>query len=244
MKKALVIQPSISAINLVNESLGELFAVKVGDDYIKGSVLASETFYDLVICHINEQTFETAMTLVNHLKSFDHYANTPIFILSEEKSGSQLSRAFENGCDEYLSFPIESLELKARVRARVRDLVPTNKNYYWAADLRFCLGTLRVVATDDQSTTDLELTPNEFRILFLLSRHVNKTLSRDFILNEVWGQNMHVVARTVDKHICSLRRKLQKRSSYLVSVPNKGYMFHVPGKTQSITSSTILNPAS
>lgn len=250
MKRVLVVQPSESSIKLVNEALGEMFAIELTNDYINANDLAWDSSYDVVLCSVTESNFEDAMKLVTHLKSFDHYANTPFIVLSEVKNNVQLSRAFETGCDEYLALPLDPLELKVRVRARVRNLIPAPKtNYFWASDLRFCLGTLRVVATDDVSTTDLELTPNEFRILFLLSRHINKTLTRDFILTEVWGQHMHVVARTVDKHICSLRRKLGKRANYLVSVPNKGYMFHVPNNKnqkaeQQTEQQTILYPAS
>jgi DNA-binding response OmpR family regulator len=246
VKRALVVQSDETSAKLANDALGDMFAIEFAKDFPKAYEIAEESFFDVVVCNVNETSFEDAMHLVKTLKSFDHYSNSPFIILSEVKNNVQLSRAFDNGCDEYLAAPIEPAELKIRVRARVKDLVPTPKTkYFWASDLRFCAGTLRVVATDDTSTEDLELTPNEFRILFLLSRHLNKTLTRDFILKEVWGQNMHVVARTVDKHICSLRRKLGRRASYLVSVPNKGYMFHVQAKTQKEPLiSAVLNSAS
>ncbi len=245
MKRALAVQSNESTTKLVNEALGDMFAIEFAPDYAAAYELAEESFFDLLICAVNQLTFTEATTLLTTLREFDHYVNSPFFILSDEKNTFQLSKAFEAGCDEYLTLPIEPIELKVRVRARVKDLVPTAKTtFVWAADLRFCAGTLRVVATDDNSTDDLDLTPNEFRILFLLSRNLNKTLSRDVILTEVWGKKMHVVARTVDKHICSLRRKLGKRASYLVSVPNKGYMFHVPAKTQKVPVKVALNPAS
>lgn len=246
MKRALVVQSNETSTKLVNEAMGEMFAIEFAATFAEGYELAEDSFFDVVVALVNESTFDEAAKFVETLKKFDHYANSPIIFLSEQKNTFQLSKAFELGCDEYLTFPLEPIELKVRVRARVKNLVPTPKtNYFWAAELRFDVGTLRVVATDDSSTEDLELTPNEFRILFLLSRHLNKTLTLDFILTEVWGQNMHVVARTVDKHICSLRRKLGKRATYLVSVPNKGYMFHVQNKTQKEPLvSAVLNPAS
>ncbi len=246
MKRALAVQSNEISAKLISEAIGEMFAVEFAADYPRAYELAEDSSFDLVVCSVNETNFEDAAKLVSTLRGFDHYASSPFFILSETKNTFQLSKAFEVGCDEYLALPIEPVELKVRVRARIKDLVPAPKsNYFWAAELRFCVGTLRVVATDDISTEDLELTPNEFRILFLLSRHLNKTLTRDFILTEVWGQNMHVVARTVDKHICSLRRKLGKRASYLVSVPNKGYMFHVQAKAQKEPLvNAVLTPAS
>lgn len=246
MKRALVVRSNEMSAKLVNEAIGEMFAIEFAATVAAAYELAEDSYFDVVIFAVTTSTFDDAIQFLTTLKKFDHYAKSPYFILSDEKNTFQLSKAFEAGCDEYLNLPLEPVELKVRIRARVKDLVPTTKtNYFWAAELRFCAGTLRVVATDDTSTEDLDLTPNEFRILFLLSRHLNKTLTRDFILNEVWGKNMHVVARTVDKHICSLRRKLGKRAVYLVSVPNKGYMFHVQTKLQKdAATNAVLNSAS
>lgn len=247
MKRALVVQSNEETAKLVTDAIGDMFAIEFVSDFAKANELAEDSFFDILICAVSNATFKDATTLVSFLKKLDHYVNSQVFILSNEKCMLQLSSAFEAGCDEYLSLPIEPLELKVRVRARLKDSLPAIKtDFHWAAELRFCAGTLRVVATDDTSTEDLDLTPNEFRILFLLSRNLNKALSRDFILTEVWGKKMHVVARTVDKHICSLRRKLGRRSGYLVSVPNKGYMFQVQSKSQKppVISSQALNSAS
>jgi DNA-binding response OmpR family regulator len=96
------------------------------------------------------------------------------------------------------------------------------------ADLVFSVAVQRVAQILDGREKDLELTPNEFKILYHLVRNEGYTVSRAQILSEVWGENLHVVERTVDKHICSLRRKMGSTAHYVASVPGEGYMFFLP----------------
>lgn len=84
------------------------------------------------------------------------------------------------------------------------------------------------MSKDTGTERDLALTPNEFKILYFLAKNEGRTLTRTEILREVWGENLHVVERTVDKHICSLRRKMASVSQYVASVPGEGYLFRTP----------------
>jgi two-component system alkaline phosphatase synthesis response regulator PhoP len=74
----------------------------------------------------------------------------------------------------------------------------------------------------------LNLTPLEFKILFQLARRPDQVFTRDQLLTSVWGTGTHVYDRTVDTHVCSLRKKLGSHASCLESVLNVGYKLCSP----------------
>jgi len=169
-----------------------------------------------------------AFQLCQFLRARPGLYSLPVFFVSGLRETALVVRAFQSGADDFVTIPFAPEEFLARIEARFKRLnaQPPVHDLFWKADLRFSLGTQRVVCTDAEGEHDLELTPNEFKILYLLARNEGQVLSRPMILSEVWGENLHVVERTVDKHVCSLRRKMGARSHYVASVPGTGYCFN------------------
>ena len=99
---------------------------------------------------------------------------------------------------------------------------------FQVGDLVFNLETQRITCQSKDLTSEMELTPLEFKLLVYMARNEGLALSRDDILRSVWGKATHVMDRSVDTYVASLRKKLGERGPYIKSVHGVGYRFETP----------------
>ncbi|MCM2323033.1 MAG: response regulator transcription factor, partial [Oligoflexia bacterium] len=140
--------------------------------------------------------------------------------------------AFSMGADDYIVKPFDLIEFRARVTSKLEKVRKDGlaDQTFLAENLVFDLSTQRaydnsgppVAGTNGQ---DLHLTMTEFRLLHHLARQPNHVFSRGQLLDAVWGREVHVFDRTVDAHICTLRRKMSKQAILVESVTGLGYRF-------------------
>jgi len=154
-------------------------------------------------------------------KSFE----APIIMLTAK--GEEIDRVvgLEIGADDYVTKPFGLRELLARIRVRLR-----RRTVDTIADvLRF--GSVEVDFGRHEALhngTRVDLTGKEFEILKLLSRHQGDVITRDRLLNEVWGYESYPTTRTVDNHILRLRQKLEDDPTnprHILSIYGEGYKF-------------------
>jgi DNA-binding response OmpR family regulator len=165
----------------------------------------------------------------------------PVIALSQRGDLASKLLAFKQGVDDILTVPFSPEELVARVVAIMR------RTYRDAAvfspvlrlgDLEIDIMNRRVRAGD----TELHLTSLEQSLLYLLAANAGRMLTRDEILDYLWGADYVAESNVVDRHIRNLRVKLQndsRRPRYIVTVPGQGYRF-VP---HSATSPPPVPPA-
>jgi DNA-binding response OmpR family regulator len=154
----------------------------------------------------------------------------PVIALTRRGDLKSKLEAFEQGVDDILTVPFSPEELVARVVAVMR------RTYRDAAvftpvlrlgDLEIDILNRRVRAGD----TDLHLTSLEQSLLYLLAANAGRLLTRDEILDCLWGADYVAESNVVDRHIRNLRLKLQNHSRrwrYIVTVPGRGYRFLLP----------------
>lgn len=152
-------------------------------------------------------------------------SDVPILILTARADEGDLVLGFEIGADDYLTKPFNVRELVARVRALLRR---TNSSSRHSALVR---GDLKIDPDRREATridTPVELTTLEFDLLYFFASHPGRVYSREALMQQVWGEERMVDARSIDSLISRLRRKLEidpAHPTYIQTVWGAGYRF-------------------
>jgi DNA-binding response OmpR family regulator len=171
----------------------------------------------------------TGFDVLNDLRGLDKFRLTPVIFLTVREDLKSKLMGFSLGGDDYVIKPAEPLELRARIDAKLRKMSQVQDQ---ATQAVISLGEL-VLDTERQAVwvmqgdqkIALDLTPLEFRLLLFFGRNANEPLSRQKILNHVWGDTTHVLDRSVDSYVAALRRKLGTQGKCIKSVHGVGYRF-------------------
>ena len=151
--------------------------------------------------------------------------SVPCVILSANSDISEKVLFLELGADDYVTVPFSPIELVSRVRAIIRRSVRSNPVTFYAFD-SVLVDFLSMEVTRYGET--VELTIKEFKTLEYLIKNVTRVVSRDELLNEVWGYHSYPSTRTVDNHILKLRQKLEENPSnpsHFLTTHGAGYKF-------------------
>jgi DNA-binding response OmpR family regulator len=151
--------------------------------------------------------------------------SVPIIVLSAASDVSDKVLLLELGADDYVTKPFSPRELLARVRAALRRTVRKETGELVAFDGISADFTRMEVTRDGES---IFLTAQEFKTLKFLAQNPERVISRDELLNEVWGYQNYPSTRTVDNHILKLRQKLERDPSnptHFRTVHGVGYKF-------------------
>lgn len=150
---------------------------------------------------------------------------TPVIIVSAVSEVADKVLLLELGADDYVTKPFSPRELMARVQAALRRRhKPTTTVTYSFGDCEIDFARMSARRADKAIT----LTAHEFKLLKYFVEHPERVLSREELLNEVWGYQSYPTTRTVDNHILKLRQKLEPDSAeprYLQTVYGAGYKF-------------------
>ena len=155
-------------------------------------------------------------------------AQVPILMVSTRSDEIDAVVALEIGADDYVVKPLRIRELMARVAAHLRkvrgETLPQESGQLEFKDLMVDVNERRVFKLGDE----VELTHTEFDLLAFLASNAGKVLSREKILNTIWGYEYPIETRVIDVHIRNLRRKIEtvpSRPFYILAVPGIGYRF-------------------
>ena len=149
---------------------------------------------------------------------------TPIIVLSA--IGEELDKVLllEIGADDYVVKPFGARELMARIRAVLRRAAPDGRKIAHFSDTEVDFER-RIVSRKGE---ELKLTPAEYNLLCFFLQHPDRPLTRDMILNSVWGYEFFPNTRTVDAHVVKLRQKLEPDANsprHFLTVHGVGYRF-------------------
>ena len=225
MKKILTVEDDQALRETLAATLeSEAFRVVCASNGVEGLKLALEEKPDLIVLDI----VLPGMTGLDICKKIrEKGVRTPIiFLTGQRKEAIDKVLGLELGGDDYLVKPFGPRELVARIHAILRRIQPEPEEIeeYSFGDviLNFKGQTAR------KKKKELSLTAREYSLLKLFVRHEGEVISRDMILNEVWGYEKFPTTRTVDTFIHNLRHKIEDNPAkprHLLTVPWSGYKF-------------------
>ncbi|HUH64223.1 MAG TPA: response regulator transcription factor [Terracidiphilus sp.] len=157
---------------------------------------------------------------------FKHQSSdTPVVVLSAITDVADKVLLLELGADDYVTKPFSPRELTARVQAAIRRRhKPAVQSTYRFADYEVDFKKMTIL----RAGVDIKLTAHEFKLLKFFAENPERALTRDVLLNGVWGMNVYPTNRTVDNQMLKLRQKLEydpANPKHLLTVYGYGYKF-------------------
>jgi DNA-binding response OmpR family regulator len=203
------------------------FTVVVAQDGEQALSLAEEEAPDAIILDVLMPKLD-GREVLRRLRAEGNWI--PILLLTQVGEAVERAMALEEGADDYLNKPFDPHELVARLRAVLRRAKPGQRPL--AAAWQIVCGALkldrrarRALLHDEEIT----LTPKAFALLEYLMTHPDELVSRDRLLDVVWGWDYPVGTRAVDTRIAELRRVLMDDVAeplYIETIPGQGYRFN------------------
>lgn len=166
----------------------------------------------------------SGLELVKRIREDEIISELPIIMLTARAQESDKVKGLDTGVDDYMTKPVSIKELQARIKAQLRRLKGFKKsNIITSNSINMDLDSHKVTIQDKE----LKLSITEFNLLKLFLKNPNKLLSREQILNHVWGRSSFVELRTVDVHILRLRKALKSINlqHYIETIRGAGYKF-------------------
>jgi DNA-binding response OmpR family regulator len=224
MTKLLVIEDDPAILRGLTDNLEfEGYEVATAGDGEAGYRLQSSCRPDLIVLDLMLPRM-SGLALCRKLRSEGN--QTPILMLTARSDESDRVKGLDLGADDYMTKPFSIPELIARVRAILRR---TRMSAQLPNELRFDAVEVdfkRFLARRNGQA--VELTRKEFAVLRLLASRSGEAVTRDELLNDVWGYDCYPVSRTVDNHIAALRSKLETdpaHPQFIRTVHGIGYQF-------------------
>ncbi len=217
-------------MTLTDRLASEGYAVETATDGETGLARALAETFDLIILDVGlprKNGFDVCRDLRQRSMG------VPVIMLTARGQVVDKVVGLKIGADDYVTKPFEMMELLARIEALLRR-VPVGARDIAAASSSadvYQFGSIRADFRRAEVTREgetLELSAREFKLLRYLIEHRGATISRDELLNEVWGYNAMPSTRTVDVHIAWLRQKLEPNPHYpqfILTIHGLGYKF-------------------
>ena len=184
---------------------------------------------DLTLPHVS------GLEVCNELR---RWFSGPILVLSGNGEEATIVKALDLGADDYLTKPFRSSELLARLRALVRRMRSTVAEAETLAigELAIDFARRRIQRGDDE----IRLTRTEFDIVAFLVRNLDRVVTADMILQQVWGPHHGEYAQTLRVHIGHIRKKIEDDPSsprHLLTESGVGYRYRDPARSSAAASS-------
>jgi DNA-binding response OmpR family regulator len=220
-KRIVVVEDEEKVVSLIRAVLSrEGFDIKSAPDGISGLTLVQEEIPDLLILDLMLPSLD-GFEICREIRMDPRTAQIPVIILTCKSEELDRVLGLELGADDFITKPFSPRELLARVKAVLRR---TGQNKEIHARLSYKNLTIDTSAyTVKDGERDVELTPKEFGLLAHLVRNKGHVLTRQAILDSVWGLPGDITTRTVDTHIVGLRKKMPVLAESILTVKQFGY---------------------
>lgn len=226
-KKILVVDDEkdivdILKYNLERENEFEVLTAANGREALE----AAESLPDLIVLDIMMPELN-GFEVCKQLKNNPNTSKIPVIFLTAKENEIDEILGLEIGADDYINKPISPRKVLARIKSVIRR---TSSEYEKPVrlDENIKFKNLEVdSASHSVKINDKEIffPKKEFQLLHFLISNRGKVYSREILLNQIWGENIFVVDRTVDVHVAKVREKLGEYSDYIETIKGLGYRF-------------------
>ena len=228
--RILIIEDDPTLLRVLRDSFEkQKVRIASASDGERGLQIAIDQEFDLII-------LDVMLPLVNgyeicrHLRSEND--KTPIIFLTAKSEESDILLGLGLGADDYLGKPFSIRELMARVEAILRRSVSSGENVDNGAANSFLFGEFELDRFSHKlrkgDGTAVKLSPKEYDLLAFLTEHSGEALSRQRIMDSVWGYDSQVTFRSIDRFVTTLRKKIETGSEkHIETIREFGYRFKV-----------------
>lgn len=221
MQKILIVDDEINIRKVVREYAEfEGYEVQEAQDGMEAVEIAKKEDFDLIIMDVMMPRLDG----YSACKEIKKYKKIPVIMLSARGEEYDKLFGFEIGIDDYVVKPFSPKELMARVKAVIKRNEPAGQQVHDRLKfegLEIDLAGREVYVNGKR----VSMTPKEYDLLFYLVKNKNLALTRDKLLEEVWGYDFFGDDRTVDTHIKMLRNSLGEYRKFIVTLRGMGYKF-------------------
>lgn len=201
--RILIVEDDEDIVDVLRRTLrAEGYEVRTGMDGSSGLEIAAEFIPDLVVLDLGLPDMD-GLDVCSRLRED---GNVPILMLTARADTEDRVTGLDYGADDYLVKPFDRSELLARIRALLRRHPPHGSALITAGDLRLNPDSQEAI----RGEREIELTKREFELLEYLMRNQRLVISRERLLEEVWGYDPLDDTNTIDVFISNLRRKLEE----------------------------------
>jgi DNA-binding response OmpR family regulator len=225
MDHILLVEDSKEIYQMVLQSLTNVAQLSWAKSLKEATQELSKKNYDLIILDV-ELPDGNGIEFCSSIQSTS--SHIPVFFLTSHSNLAEKVMGFSAGADDYITKPFFPLELRARLEARLRknkQFVVQSNTYRWK-EIEISKSRQEVLISQEGIQQKVELTALEFKILMYFALRPGEVILRDNILNDIWGEDIHIYQRSVDTHVSKLRKKLGFVSHIVESVHGSGYKFN------------------
>ena len=164
---------------------------------------------------------EDGLEILKKIRSIPDTRKVPIMMITAKTTELDKVKGLDLGADDYITKPFGIMELISRVKALLRRSMNMEDEKFQSAGDIFLDGEKHMVYVKDEP---VDLTFKEYELLKLLIQNQGIVMSRDVIMERIWGIDFEGESRTLDVHIKTLRQKLKNAGTLIKTVRNVGYM--------------------
>ena len=221
MIKLLIIEDSEETVDLIRLILSNESDIKIFDtNSIKDSInLIKKDIFDIILLDLSLPDGNGTYVCEQVRKFPELYGKPFIIALTADTSQESVNRNLELGCDDYIKKPFDSEELLIRLRKFIKRL-PQNKEVIIYENIKLFLSNKTVIYNDEF----IDLSKNEFELLYYFIINKGLLLTRINILDNVWKENLDISDKAVDQCLKRLRKKLPILNDNLISKRGFGYI--------------------
>ncbi len=217
----LVVDDEEDLLDLIEYNLQkEGFNVLKAEDGKEGLDMAREHNPNLVLLDIMMPKMD-GLEVIEHIRDDEKLKHIPIIFLTARGDEKTEVQGLDKGGDDYITKPISTTKLISRIKAVLRRFEETTQTSDRIEVHDIVIDKDRYIVTHDDK--EFELPRKEFELLYFLASRKGRVMDRETLLNQVWGNNVYVVDRTVDVHVRKIREKIG--DEYIETVKGVGYRF-------------------